>query len=68
MASATMPRGDDVMVHRVDLAEVSGFCCRVKEQFVGVRRQDRRTPTFDVEFVGHETLQRYLPDLFRRVQ
>jgi hypothetical protein len=34
---------------------------------VGIHRQGGDAATLDVKFEGHETLERYLPDLFRRV-
>ena len=68
MASATMTRGDEVMFERLDLAEVLGIWRHAKGRIVGIHGQDGRAPTIDVKFDGHEILQRYLPDLFRRVQ
>ncbi|KMO36372.1 hypothetical protein VQ02_15540 [Methylobacterium variabile] len=68
MASATMTRGDEVVFERLDLAEVLGIWRHAKGRVVGIHGQDGRAPTIDVKFDGHETLQRYLPDLFRRVQ
>ncbi|GJD64468.1 hypothetical protein [Methylobacterium frigidaeris] len=68
MASATMTRGDEVVFDRLDLADALGIWRNAKGRIVGIHGQGSRTPTVDVKFDGHETLQRYLPDLFRRVQ
>ncbi len=67
MASATMTRGDEVVLDRLDLADALGIWRNAKGRVVGIHGQDDRTPTIDVAFDGHEILQRYLPDLFRRV-
>jgi len=68
MASATMTSGDEVVFERLDLADALGIWRNAKGRVVGIHGQGSRTPTIDVKFDGHETLQRYLPDLFRRVQ
>jgi hypothetical protein len=68
MVSATMTRGDEVVFDRLDLADALGIWRNAKGRIVGIHGQDGRTPTIDVAFDGHEILQRYLPDLFRRVQ
>ncbi len=68
MASATMTRGDEVVFDRLDLADALGIWRNAKGRVVGIHGQNGRTPTIDVAFDGHETLRRYLPDLFRRVQ
>ncbi|UHC19268.1 hypothetical protein LRS73_30795 [Methylobacterium currus] len=68
MVSAMMTRGDEVVFDRLDLADALGIWRNAKGRIVGIHRQDGRTPTVDVKFDGHETLRRYLPDLFRRVQ
>ncbi|GJD52725.1 hypothetical protein OPKNFCMD_5492 [Methylobacterium crusticola] len=69
MAEATMTRGDEVVFERLDLADVLGIWRNAKGRILGIHGQEGGTsPTVDVKFDGHETLQRYLPDLFRRVQ
>ncbi|KMO31344.1 hypothetical protein VQ03_27275 [Methylobacterium tarhaniae] len=68
MASATMASGDEVVFERLDLADALGIWRNAKGRIVGIHGQGSLTPTVDVKFDGHETLQRYLPDLFRRVQ
>ncbi|WP_298957870.1 hypothetical protein [uncultured Methylobacterium sp.] len=68
MASTTMTHGDEVVFDRLDLADALGIWRNAVGRVVGIHGQDGRTPTIDVAFDGHEILQRYLPDLFRRVQ
>ncbi len=67
MASATIGRGDHVVFERLDLAEALGIWRHARGRIVGIHGQDGRSRTVDVQFEGHEVLERYLPDLFRRV-
>ncbi len=67
MASATMMQGDQVVFERLDLAEALGIWRHARGRIVGIHGQDRDVATVDVKFEGHETLQSYLPDLFRRI-
>ena len=66
-ASATMMQGDQVVFERLDLAEALGIWRHARGRVVGIHGPGRGVETIDVKFEGHETLQRYLPDLFRRV-
>lgn len=67
MASASMTQGDQVVFERLDLAEALGIWRHARGRIVGIHGQGRGVATIDVKFEGHETLQSYLPDLFRRV-
>jgi hypothetical protein len=67
MAVATVTPGDQVVFERLDLAEALGIWRHARGRVVGIHGQGRGLATIDVKFDGHETLQRYLPDLFRRV-
>lgn len=67
MAVATVTPGDQVVFERLDLAEALGIWRHARGRVVGIHGQGRGIATIDVKFDGHETLQRYLPDLFRRV-
>ena len=67
MAQATIHPGDQVVFQRLDVAEVLGIWRHAKGRIVGIHGQGSRAQTVDVKFEGHETLQRYLPDLFRRI-
>ncbi|MBP1181040.1 hypothetical protein [Methylobacterium sp. PvR107] len=60
-------QGDEVMFERLDLAEILGIWRHARGRVVGIHRQGGDAATVDVKFEGHETLERYLPDLFRRV-
>lgn len=66
MLSATMLPGDQVVFDRLDLAEALGIWRHARGRVIGIHGQAGRA-TIDVQFDGHETLQSYLPDLFRRV-
>ncbi|MCJ2103768.1 MULTISPECIES: hypothetical protein [Methylobacterium] len=61
-----MRQGDEVVFARLDLAEILGIWRHARGRVVGVHRQAGGA-TVDVQFQGHDTLERYLPDLFRRV-
>ena len=67
MLSATMLPGDQVVFDRLDLAEALGIWRNARGWVVGIHGQAGCT-TLDVQFDAHETLQSYLPDLFRRIQ
>ncbi|GJE28502.1 hypothetical protein [Methylobacterium organophilum] len=62
-----MKPGDAVVFARLDLAETLGIWRNAKGRVVGIRTGYGRAPTVDVKFDGHETLQEYLPTVFRRV-
>ena len=62
----TMMQGDEVVFARLDVAEILGIWRHARGRVVGVHRHDGGA-TVDVQFQGHDTLERYLPDLFRRV-
>jgi hypothetical protein len=51
---------------RLDLAEALGIWRHARGRVIGIHGQAGRA-TIDVQFDGHETLQSYLPDLFRRI-
>ncbi len=67
MALSAIRRGDEVVFERLDLAEALGIWRHARGRIVGIHGQGGRPATVDVAFEGHEVLQRYLPDLFRRV-
>ncbi|MGH1573636.1 hypothetical protein ACRAWG_27010 [Methylobacterium sp. P31] len=67
MAAATMMQGDEVVFERPDLAEILGIWRHARGRVVGTHRQGGAQATVDVKFEGHAILERYLPDLFRRV-
>lgn len=58
--------GDEVVFDRLDLAEILGIWRHARGRVVGLHRPWGAAATVDVKFEGHETLERYLPDLFRR--
>ncbi|ACB23425.1 MULTISPECIES: hypothetical protein [Methylobacterium] len=67
MASGTMMQGDAVVFARPDLAEILGIWRHARGRVVGVHRAGDAPAIVDVTFQGHDTLERYLPDLFRPV-
>jgi hypothetical protein len=67
MAAAAIRRGDEVVFERLDLAEALGIWRHARGRIVGIHGQGGRAVTVDVAFDGHEVLERYLPDLFRRM-
>lgn len=66
-----MSPGDAVMFARLDLAETLGIWRNATGRVVGTHpangAADGAADTVDVKFEGHETLQAYLPAMFRRV-
>ncbi|GJE75428.1 MULTISPECIES: hypothetical protein [Methylorubrum] len=66
-----MRPGDAVMFARLDLAETLGIWRNATGRVVGTHAadgvSDGAADTVDVKFEGHETLQAYLPAMFRRV-
>jgi hypothetical protein len=60
-------QGDTVVFARLDLAEILGIWRHARGRVVGIHDPGSAAATVDVTFEGHETLERYLPDLFRRV-
>jgi hypothetical protein len=67
MAAAAIRWGDEVVFERLDLAEALGIWRHARGRIVGIHGQGGRPATVDVAFEGHAVLERYLPDLFRRV-
>lgn len=67
MATSAIRRGDEVVFERLDLAEALGIWRHARGRIVGIHGQLGHPDTVDVVFDGHEVLERYLPDLFRRV-
>ncbi len=65
--AAAIRRGDQVVFERLDLAEALGIWRHARGRIVGIHDQDEDAATVDVAFEGHAVLERYLPDLFRRV-
>ena len=65
--SATMAQGDQVVFQRLDLAEILGIWRHARGRIVGIHQQHGHSATIDVKFEGHETLERYLADLFQLV-
>lgn len=65
--SATMAQGDQVVFQRLDLAEILGIWRHARGRIVGIHQQQGHSATVDVKFEGHETLERYLADLFQLV-
>lgn len=66
--AAVMSQGDEVVFERLDLAEILGIWRHARGRVVGLRGPGDAPATVDVKFDGHDTLEAYLPDLFRRVQ
>ena len=62
-----MAQGDQVVFQRIDLAEILGIWRHARGRIVGIHRQSGHSATVDVKFDGHETLERYLADLFELV-
>jgi hypothetical protein len=67
IAASAIRRGDEVVFERLDLAEALGIWRHARGRIVGIHRRGGRPATVDVAFEGHAVLERYLPDLFRRV-
>ena len=67
MAAAAIRWGDEVVFERLDLAEALGIWRHARGRIIGIHGQGGRPATVDVAFEGHAVLERYLPDLFRRV-
>lgn len=65
-ADPAIAPGDEVVFDRLDLAEILGIWRHARGRVVGLHRPWGAAATVDVKFEGHETLERYLPDLFRR--
>lgn len=65
-----MVAGDQVVFARLDVAEALGIwrhaTGRVVETHAEIASPFERRTTVDVKFEGHETLERYLPDLFKK--
>lgn len=67
MSQGSMNFGDEVTIARPDVAEILGIWLKATGRIVGIHATSDRPATVDVKFDGHETLQRYLPTLFKRV-
>ncbi|TXN24997.1 MULTISPECIES: hypothetical protein [Methylobacterium] len=65
-----MAPGDQVVFARLDVAEALGIWRHATGRVVETHGEAKGTSegriTVDVQFDGHETLQRYLPDLFEK--
>lgn len=62
--------GDQVVFARLDVAEALGIWRHARGRVVETHAEAQAalegTITIDVKFDGHETLHRYLPDLFEK--
>lgn len=67
MPADAIRRGDQVVFDRLDLAEALGIWRNARGRIVRIHGRNGRPGTVDVAFDGHAVLERYLPDLFRRV-
>jgi hypothetical protein len=67
MPADAIRRGDQVVFERLDLAEALGIWRNARGRIVRIHGRNGRPGTVDVAFEGHAVLERYLPDLFRRV-
>lgn len=67
MPAEAIRRGDQVVFDRLDLAEALGIWRHARGRILRIHGVDGRPGTVDVAFEGHAILERYLPDLFRRV-
>lgn len=67
---AAMVPGDRVVFARLDVAEALGIWRHATGRVVDTHEESPSEAngqlTVDVQFEGHETLQRYLPDLFEK--
>ncbi|WP_147078517.1 hypothetical protein [Methylobacterium haplocladii] len=65
-----MVPGDRVVFARLDVAEALGIWRHATGRVVDTHDETQAASegrvTVDVQFDGHETLQRYLPDLFEK--
>ncbi|WP_147048685.1 hypothetical protein [Methylobacterium gnaphalii] len=65
-----MKPGDEVVFARLDVAEALGIWRHATGRVIDTHDEERPSPegtvTVDVQFEGHETLYRYLPDLFEK--
>lgn len=68
MIPGRMMQGDEVVFARIDLAEILGIWRHARGRVVGIHPPGNAPATVDVKFQGHDTLKRYLPDLFRPVR
>lgn len=70
VGTGAMAPGDEVVFARLDVAEALGIwrhaTGRVVETHGEAKGASEGRVTVDVQFDGHETLQRYLPDLFEK--
>ena len=63
-----MVAGDQVVFARLDVAEALGIWRHAKGRVVGTHAEAPRGErvTVDVKFEGHDTLERYLPEVFEK--
>lgn len=67
-----MVAGDQVVFARLDVAEALGIWRHARGHVVGIHPEALRgraigeRVTLDVKFEGHDTLERYLPELFEK--
>ncbi|MCE4223133.1 hypothetical protein HCU64_05175 [Methylobacterium sp. C25] len=65
-----MQPGDEVVFARLDVAEALGIWRHATGRVIDTHEEGRPAPegtvTVDVQFEGHDTLHRYLPDLFEK--
>ena len=64
MVAAAIQRGDQVVFDRLDVADILGIWRHARGRIIRIHGH---SGTVDVAFEGHAVLERYLPDLFRRV-
>jgi hypothetical protein len=66
-AAAAIAEGDQVVFARLDVAEALGIWRHALGRVVETHDEAQAARvTLDVKFDGHETLHRYLPDLFEK--
>lgn len=65
-----MEPGDEVVFARLDVAEALGIWRHATGRVIETHDEGQPSPegtvSVDVQFEGHETLYRYLPDLFEK--
>ncbi len=68
--TGAIAEGDQVVFARLDVAEALGIWRHARGRVVETHAEAQAAPeariTLDVKFDGHETLHRYLPDLFEK--
>lgn len=64
--SDAIAEGDQVVFARLDVAEALGIWRHALGRVVETHAEPHASVTLDVKFEGHETLHRYLSDLFEK--